>query len=89
MIQNIVIGEHLIEPWHMFSVSEDDFEQNDKQNTLFTEERFLPKLMVEAGIAKSINEVRRNRPELVKSLDTPDFLEIKWGKKRLFIQVGN
>ena len=89
MIQNIVIGEPLIESWHMFSNSEADFEANDKQNTLFTEERFLPKLMVEAGIVKSINEVRRNRPELVKSLDTPDFLEIKWGKKRLFIQVGN
>lgn len=89
MVQNIVIGEPLIEPWHMFSNSEADFEKNDRQNTLFTEERFLPKLMVQAGIVKSINEVRRNRPELVKSLDTPDFLEIKWGKKRLFIQVGN
>lgn len=39
-------------------------------------------------MVKSINEVRRNKTDLVKILDTPDFLEIKWGKKRLFIQVG-
>lgn len=88
MIQNIVIGEPLIESWHMFSRTPEEWEKDNKSETLFTNERFLPKLMVECGIVKSINEVRRNKPELMKTLDTPDFLEIKWGKKRLFIQVG-
>lgn len=45
--------------------------------------------MVTCGIAKSINEVRKNKPNLMLVLDKPDFLEVKWGKSRLFIQVGN
>ena len=40
---------------------EKDLEENKKKNTLFTEERFLPKLLVICGIAKSINEVRKTR----------------------------
>lgn len=44
--------------------------------------------MIECGIVKSVNEVRKNKPEFVKTLDSVDFHEIKWGKKRLFIQVG-
>ena len=67
-------------------------EQNEwddiKDNVLFTEERYLPKLMVNCGLVKSISEVRRNRPELIKTLDKPDFIEVKWGKSRLYIQVG-
>ena len=67
-------------------------EQNEwddiKDNVLFTEERYLPKLMVDCGLVKSISEVRRNRPELIKTLDKPDFIEVKWGKSRLYIQVG-
>ena len=67
-------------------------EQNEwddiKDNVLFTEERYLPKLMVDCGLVKSISEVRRNKPELVINLDKPDFIEVKWGKSRLYIQVG-
>ena len=73
----------------MFANTPEDWEENEKKNTLFTEERFLPKLLVMCGIVKSINEVRKNKPELVKALDEIDFHQIKWGKKRLFIQVGN
>ena len=37
--------------------------------------------MVELGIVKSISEVRRNKPELVRELNDYDYLEIKsWGK---------
>ena len=89
MIQNVVIGMPLIDPWHMFSRNQDEWNEHDKNETLFTDERFLPKILVECGVVKSINEVRRNKPNLVKTLDTPDFLEVKWGKKRVFIQVGN
>jgi len=89
MIMNIVIGEPVCEPWQMFAYNEDDWIENEEKNTLFTDERFLPKILVLCGIAKSINEVRKNKPDLVKTLDEIDFHEIKWGKKRLFIQVGN
>ena len=89
MIQNVVIGTPVCEPWLMFSTTQEDWIQNDIRDTLFTEERFLPKILVECGIAKSINEVRKNKPDLVKTLNTVDFHEIKWGKKRLFIQVGH
>ena len=55
----------------------------------YTEERFLPKIMVDLGIVKSISEVRRNKPELIINLNKLDYLEIKWGKSYLFILVGN
>jgi len=44
--------------------------------------------MVQSGIVPSISEVKRNKPQFVKLLDTLDFLEIKWGKSRLYIIVG-
>lgn len=88
MIQNIVIGELLCSPALLFAYNDVDWEKNEKPITLFTEERFLPRLLVEAGIVKSVNEVRRNKPELVVTLDKVDYLEIKWGKKRLYIGVG-
>lgn len=86
--QNVVIGKPICEPWQMFAYNEVDWEENEKNYTLFTEERFLPRILVECGVAKSVNEVRKNKPDLVKTLDTPDFICIKWGKKRLHIQVG-
>ena len=89
MFQNVVIGAPVCEPWQIFAYDIKDWEENEKKNTLFTEERFLPKIMVKCSIVSSINEVRRNKPNLVKSLNDIDFIEIKWEKKRLFIQVGN
>lgn len=88
MIQNVVIGEPVCEPWLCFSDSPEEWETRDKHNTLFTEERFLPRILVECGIAKSVNEVRKNKPNLVIELQAVNFHEIKWGKKRVFIQVG-
>lgn len=85
---NIVVGNPICEPWHMFCKKESEWEE-EKKNIMFTNERFLPKILVDAGIAKSNSEVRKNKPEFVKTLDTPDFLELKWGKKFIFIQVGN
>lgn len=87
MIQNIVIDKLLVEPESLFALNKEDWENVEKPITMFTEERFLPKLMVEAGLVKSISEVRRNQPKLMVTLDKVDYLEIKWGKKRLFIGV--
>lgn len=88
MFQNIVIGHPIVEPWTMFSESEEEFEANKERDTLFTDSKFLPDIMVKAGIVSSKGEVRRNQPKLVKTLEPLDFVEIKWGKKRLFILVG-
>lgn len=89
MIQNIVIGKPRYPPELLLACDMIDWEQNEKKNTLFISgERFLPRLMVLAGIVPSISEVRRNKPELVKQLVGSDYLEIKWGKKKLFIVVG-
>lgn len=88
--ENVVVGIPIPEMGvvDMLAKDKDDWEHIEKEKTLFTNERFLPKIMVEAGIVKSVNEVRRNNPKLVRSLDEPEYLEIKWGKKRLFILAG-
>lgn len=89
MFQNVVIGTPLVEPCEILASNKEDWEKNEKPVTLFTETRFLPAIMKEAGIVSSIGEVRRNQPKLVVTLDKPDFLTVKWGKKFLFIVVGN
>lgn len=86
--QNVVVGEPLVHPKELIALNDGDWEINEKQQTLFTLERFLPKIMVEAGFVKSINEVRRNQPKLVRTLDTLDCINIKWGKHFLYIVVG-
>lgn len=88
MFHNIIIGKPLVEPWTLISSSQEEFEKFDKRDTLFTEERFLPAVMVEAGIVKSRGEVKRNKPELCIAVDSPDCFWIKWGKQRIFVVVG-
>ena len=88
MFHNVVVGKPLVEPWTLISSSEEEFNQFDKRDTLFTEERFLPAILVEAGVVSSRGEVRRNKPELCVSLDTLDCIWIKWGKQRIYIIVG-
>ena len=88
MFHNIVIGKPLAEPWELISSSEEEFEKSDKKDTLFTNERFLPALLVEAGIVKSRSEVKRNKPELCKELNELDCFWLKWGKQRIWIVVG-
>ena len=69
-------------------MNKEDFEKNEKEKTLFTSENFLPNLMVQVGLASSKGAIRRNQPKLVKTLEPLDYVEIKWGKKYLFIIVG-
>lgn len=87
-IMNVVIGTPLVDPWMLLADDATDWEVNEKQQTLFTEQRYLPAILKEAGIVPSISEVRRNRPDLVITLDKLDCFWIKWGKKRLYIVVG-
>lgn len=81
MIDNIIIGKILVEPHLLFAKDEQNWNNNVKQLTYFTNERFLPKLLVEVGVVKSISEVRRNKPQLMIELNEVDFITVKWGKR--------
>lgn len=89
-IENIVIGKPIVEHCIMFSLDEDDWNRVEKEKTYYTDERFLPRILVDTGIYPSISEIRRNKPELMITLDKLDFLDnLKVSKKRrLWILVG-
>lgn len=87
-IENVVIGNPICLPSQIFAVNAKDWDENEAEKTIRTNERSLAKILVELGIAKSISEVRRNKPELNVQLTSNDYLEVKWGKRKLFILVG-
>ena len=88
MFHNVVVGKPIVRVESLLAFDETDWEENEKSITLFTETRFLPTIMKEAGVVQSVSEVRRNKPELCITLDKLDCINIKWGKKFLFIVVG-
>ena len=89
-IENILIGKPVVDLQQLFAADEDDWDRTEKEKTYFTEERFLPRILVDIGIYPSISEIRRNKPQLVVTLDHLDFIdEVKVSKKRkLWIAVG-
>ena len=89
-VENIVIGKPIVEPYTMFSLDEDDWNKVEKEKTYYTDERFLPRILVDIGIYPSVNEIRRNKPDLMVELNQLDFLDnLKVSKKRrLWILVG-
>ena len=89
-VENIVIGKPIVEPLTMFSLDEDDWERIEKDKTYYTDERFLPRILVDIGIYPSVSEIRRNKPELMITLDKLDFIDnLKVSKKRrLWILIG-
>lgn len=89
-IENMVIGKPLVEPFIMFSNGTvEDWNNNESEKTYYTNERYLPKILKDIGFTKSTSEIRRNRKDLCVTLDKLDFLEIKLGKKKLWILVGD
>lgn len=87
-IENVVIGFPIVDEKTMFALDNEDWERVEKDKTFYTKERFLPNILVELGIVPSKGEIRRNKPQFMISLDKLDFMEVKWGKKRVFILVG-
>lgn len=89
-IENIVIGNPIVEPSSMFAKDEEDWNSVEKEKTYFTEERFLPRILVNIGIYPSVNEIRRNKPELMIILDKLNFVDcLKVSKKhKVWILVG-
>lgn len=88
MFLNVVIGKPLVDPKTLLALDDLDWKNNEQPQTLFTETRYLPAVMKEAGVVQSTSEVRKNRPDLNNSLENPDCLWVKWGKKRLYVIVG-
>lgn len=94
--ENIVIGKPLCHWWEIICSekrNENGFPllgelMTEHEQTLFTEERNLAKILKEIGAVKSVNEVRRNKPELFKDFTTPDCFWIKWGKQHFWVIVG-
>lgn len=88
MFLNVVIGKPLVDPKTLLALDDLDWNNNEQPQTLFTETRYLPAIMKEAGIVQSTSEVRKNRSDLNVVLENPDCIWVKWGKKRLYIIVG-
>ena len=49
-IENIVIGKPIVEPKDIFVSDQEDWDKNEKEKTYFTEERYLPRILVELGL---------------------------------------
>ena len=88
-IENIVIGTPLVSAKELLSANDNDWTNVEFEKTIFTNERYLPNILIQLGIYPSISEIRRNKPELMIRLDKVDFINIKPKKKRpLWIVVG-
>ena len=49
-IENIVIGTPIVDPKDMFASSDDDWNAIEEEKTYYTDERFLPRILVDLGI---------------------------------------
>ena len=50
MFLNVVIGKPLIDPKCLLALDDSDWQNNEQLQTLFTETRYLPAVMKEAGV---------------------------------------
>lgn len=88
-VENVVIGMPICEPKELLSSDVLDWETIESEKTYFTTERYLPRILVELGIYPSVSEIKRNKPELMITLNELDFIRIKATKKRmLWVLVG-
>lgn len=88
-IENIVIGKPLAPSIELFSRNIIDWVVTELEQTYYTEERYLPRILVDLGIYPSVSEIKRNKPELMITLDKPDFIQIRPKKKiLLWILIG-
>lgn len=88
MVENIVIGEPLIDLWHLLGTDEHDTSWQNK--TIYTNERFLPRILKDLELVPSTSWVRKNKPELYAELNKPDFFRVQISKKKplIWIVVG-
>lgn len=90
-VENIIIGCPIVKDVElMFAKDLTDWHNNEAEKTILipTGINNIAELLVLLGIVKSKSEVRRNKPELCKVFDKPDYIEVKWGKRRLYVLIG-
>lgn len=88
VIENIIIGKPLCEPHELLALNISDWNDNESKLTHFTETRFLPDVLRECELTKESNNwFRKNKPELLITLDKFDFIQFKLGKKKSLITV--
>lgn len=89
-IENIVIWKPIVEPKDIFASDQEDWSNIEKEKTYFTNEKFLPRILVELGLYPSVNVIRKNRPDLIINFEHHDFIyKLKVKKKCwLWILVG-
>jgi len=83
--ENIILEDSEINPVDMLALNSADWELNEIPKTAWVKERFIPRILVDTGIVKSISEVKRNKPELCINIPYNQYLEIKWGKRKFWI----
>ncbi len=86
-IENVVIGNPIVDVKQLLTENDEEWDV-EFEKTLFTDERFLPRILVNLGIFKSTSMVKKNRPELFKVLNQIDCLDLKIGRHRLYIIIG-
>ena len=86
-IENIIIGKPLVQ-WHELCCSDISESTLEQDQTYFTDERNLAKILKDVEVVKSVSEVRRNKPELCNEFTELDCFWIKWGKRRFWVVVG-
>lgn len=84
-IENVVIGTPLVALYHLLGRDEKDVSW--KEATWYTNERYLPRILVDLGLVPSTNWVRKNKPELNIELNKSDFLEVRVSKKKMPIWI--
>lgn len=77
MIRDIVIGKPLV-----------NIEVLGIENPYYTENRQLHEILIELGVFKSKQQIKKNRPDLIKELNELDCIDLKVGKNRFYIVVG-
>lgn len=82
---NIIIGTPIV-GLNILGINDDTW----NEWTIFEDgsERRLDRLLVEHGFFSSMGQLRKNRPDLVKELNGLDFIELKIGRKRVCVVVG-
>lgn len=90
----VVVGYPLCTP--------EEMGHNDERDgpVIYANEWFLPRLLVDLGVAPSVSEVRRvarqrrgpdvpeSQCQIFRYLKGPETVFLKWGKHRIFILVG-
>ena len=103
----IIIGKPIVKDYELLSLNIDDWNNVERFQTIWVEERFLPNILcteipckhidengnmvedtINLEVFKSKSLLRKNRGDLLTTLDKLDYLEIKIGKRYFFIVVG-